>query len=91
MTATPRSYCQRQMKRPSQGRTPVSIAGSWKSDIGDSNGVGSSESAAPNLRPERESSAPTQTGADDQTGLDRAVEKNEGTLDWFVRLSNDVS
>ena len=45
----------------------------------------------PNLRPERESPASTQTGGDDPTSLDRAVWKDEGTLDWVLHLSNGVS
>ena len=45
----------------------------------------------PNLRPERESPASTQTGGDDPTNLDRAVWKDEGPLDWVLHLSNGVS
>ena len=45
----------------------------------------------PNLRPERESPAPAQTGTDDPTSMDKAVWENEGTLDWVLLLSNDVS
>ena len=45
----------------------------------------------PNLRPERESPAPTLTGADDPTSLDKAVWEDESTPDWGSSLNNDVS
>ena len=43
-----------------------------------------------NLRPERESPASIQTEADNPTSLDRAVWEDEGTLDWVLRLTNDM-
>ena len=44
-----------------------------------------------NLRPGREFSVPNQTEADNTTVMDGAVWEDEGTLDWVLRLSNDVS
>ena len=44
----------------------------------------------PNFRLERESSSPTQTGAEDPTSLGKAGWKDEDPLDWVLRLSNDV-
>ena len=43
-----------------------------------------------NLRPERKSPASIQTEADDPTSLDRAVWEDGGTLDWVLRLTNDM-
>ena len=44
-----------------------------------------------NLRPGRESSAPNQTEIDNPMIMDGAVWEDEGTLDWVLRVSNDVS